>query len=87
MATEEKSKILDTLNPGAILQFPSHIMMLLGKDDREYYVISSLGSFVSQIATDKTNVIPNTVMVTTLSTLGGNGKTWLQSLTTTVSVK
>ncbi|MDR9756110.1 MAG: SH3 domain-containing protein [Thermacetogeniaceae bacterium] len=41
----ERSCILDLLLPGAILYFPGHVMLYLGKHNGEYYVIHAIAYY------------------------------------------
>ena len=73
-----KAALLDTLPPGAVLYFPGHTMMYLGKVDGNYYVISS----VSSVADPETGkyLRVRSVVVNTLSMKRMSGKTWMNCL-------
>ena len=75
-SNEEKTAILDKTPAGTLLYFPGHIMIYLGKADGNYYVISSVGTFVQNgNAEHVSNVIVNT-----LNTQRANGTTWLDNI-------
>ena len=73
-----KAALLDTLPPGAVLYFPGHTMMYLGKVDGNYYVISS----VSSVADPETGkyLRVRSVVVNTLGMKRMSGKTWMNCL-------
>lgn len=86
MANEEKTALLDTLPAGTILIFPGHEMLYLGENDGLYYTINNVCSLVPQ---DQPGVIvyPKSVVVNDLSTLRGNGSTWLDNLSYAVVIR
>ena len=87
MTDEQKKAALDKTPPGAILIFPGHEMMYLGHENGLYYTINDVSSLVSP-ADPKGGVIrPRSVIVNDLSTLRGNGSTWLSNLTCIKIVK
>lgn len=82
MSEAEKCAVLDRLSPGAILQFPGHEMMYLGKYGDEYYTINDVSSMVLDDAEGNPvryrvrNVIVNGLF----HTKRANGKTWFENL-------
>ena len=75
---EDKKAVLDTLDPGAILEFSGHEMLYLGERDGKYYVVSNTGSMRDF---EKDSVLSiGSVVINTLDVHRMNGKTWLQSL-------
>ena len=87
MTDDERKAVLDTLPAGAILIFNGHEMIYLGKDNNGlYYTINDVSSLVPP---DQPGVIvkPRSVIVNDLSTLRGNGSTWLANLTHAVVIK
>ncbi len=86
MTDDEKKAVLDTLPAGAILIFPGHEMLYLGKDNGLYYTINDVSSLVPP---DQPGVIvkPRSVIVNDLSTLRANGSTWLGNLSHAVVIK
>lgn len=81
---EDKARMLDNLLPGATLHFPGHVMMYLGKDNGNYYVISALGTIAKfPESSSKANIIKTrTVIVNDLSVKRASGKSWFEALTT-----
>lgn len=78
---EEKEQILTRLRPGAVLGFPGHVMIYLGKTGQDYYVISQTGHFYQKTDTGFEKVTVNSCVVNSLSVYRKNEKTWLNSLT------
>ena len=80
MTAEEKLALLDALPLGAILNFPGHQMLYLGKSDGSYYVVST----VSSIMHPETGKRQRTrdVQINTLDVRRANGMTWLQAINT-----
>ena len=78
---EEKEQILTRLRPGAVLGFPGHVMIYLGKTGQDYYVISQTGHFYQKTDTEFEKVTVNSCVVNSLSVYRKNEKTWLNSLT------
>lgn len=87
MTAEEKKAVLDNTPPGAILIWPAHEMIYLGDNDGLYYTINDVSSLVSPENPDGGIIRPRSVIVNDLSTLRGNGTTWLDNLTKVVVVK
>ena len=75
---EDKMEALDELLPGALLKFNGHIVLYLGKDNGEYYVISAVGSYFNQSG-DRKNI--QSISINPLSVKRGSGKTWLTCMT------
>ncbi len=86
MTDDEKKAVLDTLPAGTILIFPGHEMIYLGEDNGLYYTINDVSSLVPP---NQPGVIvkPRSVIVNDLSTLRGNGSTWLGNLSHAVVIK
>lgn len=80
--TEEKALVLDTAEPGSIIQFPGHEMIYLGKVNDEYYTINNVSSLVENGIKKR---IRSTV-VNTLSTTRANGKTWFSELSKIIDI-
>ena len=78
---EEKEQILTRLRPGAVLGFPGHVMIYLGKAGQDYYVISQTGHFYQKTDIGFEKVTVNSCVVSSLSVYRKNEKTWLNSLT------
>ena len=58
---EEKEQILTRLRPGAVLGFPGHVMIYLGKTGQDYYVISQTGHFYQKTDTGFEKVTVNSL--------------------------
>ncbi len=82
--TKEPQKGLRNLPPGALLQFPGHVMLYLGEVNDHFYILHALGScgeLDSKENNNKIKQIPvNQVVVTELTLLRTNGKQLLESL-------
>ncbi|MBR2619406.1 MAG: SH3 domain-containing protein, partial [Firmicutes bacterium] len=80
MCREEREKFLDALPFGSILFFSGHEMMYLGKENGNYYVISSISSIMQpENASVRQRV--RSIVVNTLDIKRANGNTWRDSLT------
>ncbi|MDD2979898.1 MAG: NlpC/P60 family protein [Hespellia sp.] len=79
MNVKEKVEELDTLAIGSLLYFPGHIMIYLGKDGDEYYVISAVGSL--KLPDKKEPESIQSVIVNALTVQRGNGEIWAQEIT------
>ena len=75
---EEKEALLDALPMGALLNFPGHQMMYLGKHAGSYYVVSTVSSLMSPWSDKRQRT--RDVQINTLDIKRANGKTWMQSL-------
>lgn len=76
-----KMETLKNTSPGALLFFKGHIMIYLGMDGDEPYVISSVGSISTSELKTGEYINVNDIMITSmLRTLRKNGVTWLTSL-------
>lgn len=82
MTDEEKKEELDKTPSGAILFFPGHEMMYLGTENGLYYTVNDVSSLVDPENPDGGIIRPRSVIINDLSTLRGNGTTWLSNLTT-----
>ena len=80
MCREEREKFLDALPFGSILFFSGHEMMYLGKENGNYYVISSISS-IMQPESASTRQRVRSIVVNTLDIKRANGNTWRDSLT------
>lgn len=87
MNDDEKKTVLDNTPPGAILIWSGHEMIYLGERDGLYYTINDVSSLVSPAAPENGVIRPRSVIVNDLSTLRGNGTTWLNNITSVVVVK
>ncbi len=86
MTAEEKKAVLDTLPAGTILIFPGHEMLYLGEENGLYYTINDVSSLVAPGQPENGIIKPRSVVVNDLSTLRGNGTTWLDNLTCAVTI-
>lgn len=87
LSVAEKAELLSTFHPGALLQFPGHIMFYLGEENGFYYVLSSAGSFVPLSSLDGRVSPASTVLVNDLTVTRKNGLSWFESLTTAISME
>ncbi|MBO4897715.1 MAG: SH3 domain-containing protein [Clostridia bacterium] len=87
MTDEQKKAALDNTPPGAILFIPGHEMMYLGSENGLYYTINDISSLVSPADPEGGIIRPRSIIVNDLSTLRGNGSTWLSNLTCIKIVK
>jgi|GEM_PF-32573 len=77
-----REDLLQNLKPGAILHFPGHEMLYLGKDSGNYYVISDLG-FIAETKSDGSGLQGarvRSVTINDLNVLRSSGKTWVECL-------
>lgn len=86
MTDDEKKEILDKLTAGSILQFPGHEMLYLGKYNGLYYTINDVSSLVNPQYPGEI-IRPRSVVVNDLSTLRGNGTTWLENLSCAMTIR
>ena len=90
MSVTEKEAILEETNPGAIMGISGHVMLYLGKDNGQHYVISMLGSYIPETVTENFAehiVSAQKVTVNTLDVKRKNGNTWLQEIISIVDIK
>ena len=90
MSEEEKDTFFEATNPGAIMGISGHVMLYLGKDNGQHYVISMLGSYVPETVTENFAdhvVSAQSVFVNTLDVRRKNGNTWLQEIISVVDIK
>ena len=73
----QKMKLISQLPAGTILQFPGHVVCYLGEKDGELFVTSAMGS--ARLADGQYTRV-RTVAVSTLSTKGSAGNTWLSQI-------
>jgi len=77
-SSEEKAALLDSLPLGALLNFPGHQMMYLGKADGKYYCISTVSSIMSPYSGKRQR--SRSVQINTLDLRRANGQTWLEAV-------
>ena len=87
MNEEERKAVLSDTPAGAILIWSGHEMIYLGEKDGLYYTINDVSSLVSTENPEGGIIRPRSVIVNDLSTLRGNGTTWLNNLEKVVVVK
>lgn len=87
MTDDEKKAVLDDAPAGAILIWSGHEMIYLGERDGLYYTINDVSSLVSPAEPENGVIRPRSVIVNDLSTLRGNGTTWLNNITSVAVVK
>ena len=75
----EKELILKQLEPGTLLYFPGHVMMYLGYENDNFYVINDVSRLVKENGTTPVRV--RSVIVNTLSVRRPNLRTWMEELT------
>ncbi len=80
---EEKKAILKSVPIGSILYFSGHVMLYLGEDNGEYYVISE----TARIMQEDVIINAHSCMITSLSVKRPSGKTWLSELSMIRCVK
>ena len=83
MSVAEKEAVLAETNPGAILGISGHVMLYLGEDNGQHYVISMLGSYIPEEVSENFGdhiVSAQKCMINTLDVHRKNGNTWLQEL-------
>ena len=86
MTEEQKAQYIASLPIGTALYFEGHAMLYVGTVNGESYVISALGSVVEPEGELKAQT-EYSVVLNTLSSRRTSGKTWLQELTTAVTVE
>ncbi len=87
MNDDEKKAVLNNTPPGAILIWSGHEMIYLGERNGLYYTINDVSSLVSPEAPENGIIRPRSVIVNDLSTLRGNGTTWMNNISSVVVVK
>ena len=87
LSDEYKKTVLDKLPEGTILFFPGHEMIYLGERNGLYYAINDVSSLVNPKNPDGGVIRPRSVIVNDLSTLRGNGTTWLRNISAAVIVR
>ena len=90
MTVEEKEALISKTIPGSILGFNGHVMLYLGEDNGQHYVISMLGSYVPEDVTEnfKEHVVSALrVNVNTLDVKRKSGNTWMKELVSLVELK
>lgn len=73
LSEKEKIQKLMGAEPGAILQMPGHVMLYLGCENKNYYVLSARGGQFRR------------VMVNDLHAMTEDGKTWAEQLEAIIS--
>ncbi len=92
LSEKERNARLRSVQPGTILQMPGHVMIYLGCQDQQYYVISANGTFIPDHDTvppdpDRKNYQTRLVTVNDLEVRSpSNGKTWKEQLTVIVGI-
>ncbi len=88
MNNAARYRVLRTLEPGAALFTPTHVMLYLGMDKGEPYAIHSMGSYGRQDAAGKWQRVPvMEVVVTDLLITNRQGKTFVDALTSVLDYK
>ncbi|MCH5212852.1 MAG: SH3 domain-containing protein [Oscillospiraceae bacterium] len=75
----EKKMCIDKISAGAILQFPGHEMIYLGKYMDSYFVINAANKIVDPREPD-TVIYPRAVIINTLSMMRPDKTIWLSNL-------
>jgi len=83
MCREEREAILKDIPVGSALYFNGHVLMYLGSENANYYVISSVGS-IMQPGNDSVRQRIRSIVINTLEVKRANGNTWLDELTDVV---
>lgn len=92
LSDKEKKEKLNSLQPGTILQMPGHVMIYLGCQDRQYYVINANGTFIPDHDTDHSKTESNQyrtrlVTVNDLKVKSpSNGRTWEEQIETIIAI-
>ena len=76
--------ILKEISPGSLIGFKGHIMLYLGEDEEEFYVINALWSFCLPDGKFKN---PLCVVINPLSLRRKNGKVWFDEIDTIIDIK
>ena len=82
LSIEEKDKIIsEQVPPGALMQFPGHIMVYLGFYNGKFYVMSSVDSFfMFEEESNGIQMQTRSVIINTLDIKRRSGLTWMESL-------
>ncbi len=80
MTEARKRKMIEKTLPGQLLHMEGHLMIYLGMDEGEPYVISSCATFIEPGSEDLNIRSGYSVFVSGLDLLRATGRTWLQSL-------
>ncbi len=85
MSQTEKKELLNQMPAGTLLMFSGHIMMYLGEDNGNYYVISDLGTVYDEENTSDSLKSIYSVVINTLDVRRGakapdGSRTWLSHL-------
>lgn len=87
LAAEERRRHLDRLNQPALLQFPGHIMLYLGRDSGRHYVLHDIWSFRRGHASgEDRKVVIGRVVVSDLTLGEGSSKGSLLERLTTINL-
>ena len=76
-----RKSAVSSLKPGAVMGFPGHVFMYLGKVGGKHYIINAVGAYYFDDPETTESVDVNSVNVNTLDIKRSNGKTWLENLT------
>ena len=80
-SNEKKQKLLDTLQPGALLLFNGHIMLYLGENGGRHYIVNALSSMMDPQTGSKVRV--RSIVINTFEdSYRTSGKRWLEDLNT-----
>lgn len=87
-STEEKIQEIHKIPAGSILHMNGHVMIYLGQDDGQEYVISSVSSIIpkdiipeDRILEEREEIIPvQSVLINNLSQKRKNGLSWMESI-------
>ena len=82
---EQKQAYLETIPAGSLLYFPGHTMVYIGSDSGRGYVISATGSLSDSDGDLKVQSMYS-VIINPLTTRRGNGRTWLNNLTSVLTI-
>lgn len=87
MDEEDKLAIISELSPGSLISFPGHMMIYLGTVDGVPYVISAVGTFLKPEDGSNEVLHPRSVVINSLYVRRANLTTWLDSVTTVLTIK
>ena len=80
MTTEKKLRILSQMPPGQLLYMNGHLMLYLGMDEGEPYVISSCATYISPEDASPRIREAYCVFVSNMELLRESGRTWLEDI-------